>query len=170
IKINAVLAKQFNKNQLKDFLAWVKHHKVTVRFIELMETGDGATFFEENHLSGQTVKAQLLAKGWLQVVRGKLNGPAEEFCHPDYDGRIGLIMPYGKDFCKSCNRLRVSALGKLHLCLFAEQGIDLRELLNEDDTAATVKAIQAAMGNKEISHELDKRLTGATTHLAMLGG
>lgn len=79
-------------------------------------------------------------------------------------------MPYSKDFCKSCNRLRVSALGKLHLCLFAEQGIDLRELLNEDDTAATVKAIRAAMGNKEISHELDKRLTGATTHLAMLGG
>ena len=155
---------------MKDFLAWVKHHKVTVRFIELMETGDGATFFEENHLSGQTVKAQLLDQGWLQVVRGKLNGPAEEFCHPDYDGRIGLIMPYSKDFCKSCNRLRVSALGKLHLCLFAEQGIDLRELLNEDDTAATVKAIQAAMGNKEISHELDKRLTGATTHLAMLGG
>ena len=170
IKINAVLAKQFNKNQLKDFLAWVKHHKVTVRFIELMETGEGATFFEENHLSGQTVKAQLLDQGWLQVVRGKLNGPAEEFCHPDYDGRIGLIMPYSKDFCKSCNRLRVSALGKLHLCLFAEQGIDLRELLNENDTAATVKAIRAAMGNKEISHELDKRLTGATTHLAMLGG
>jgi len=170
IKINAVLAKQFNKNQLNDFLDWVKHKKVTVRFIELMETGNGATFFEQNHLSGQSVKTQLLAQGWLQVVRGKLNGPAEEFCHPDFEGRIGLIMPYSKDFCKSCNRLRVSSLGKLHLCLFAEQGIDLRPHLNSQDTPATVNAIQAAMGNKTISHELDKRLTGATTHLAMLGG
>lgn len=170
IKVNAVLAKAFNHNQLKDYLAWIKHKSVTVRFIELMETGNSATFFEQNHLSGQGVKDTLLAAGWLKVVKGKLNGPAEEFWHPDYQGRIGLIMPYSKDFCKSCNRLRVSALGKLHLCLFAEQGIDLREGLNEQDTAATVRAIQTAMGNKELSHELDKRLTGATTHLAMLGG
>jgi cyclic pyranopterin phosphate synthase len=170
IKINAVLAKAFNENQLSDFLSWVKTNGVTVRFIELMETGNGSEFFEKNHLSGQTIKAQLLERGWLQVVRGKLNGPAEEFFHPDYKGRIGLIMPYSKDFCKTCNRLRVSALGKLHLCLFAEQGIDLRALLTDQDIPATAQAIQAAMSNKHISHELDKRLTGATTHLAMLGG
>ncbi|MBQ4832275.1 GTP 3',8-cyclase MoaA [Pseudoalteromonas sp. MMG010] len=170
IKINAVLAKQFNKNQLSDFLHWIKTNKVTVRFIELMETGYTSEFFELNHLSGQTIKNELLAQGWLQVVRGKLNGPAEEYFHPEYQGRIGLIMPYSKDFCKTCNRLRVSALGKLHLCLFAEQGIDLRSLLTEQDIPGTAKAIEAAMSNKHISHELDKRLTGATTHLAMLGG
>ncbi|CAM2754079.1 GTP 3',8-cyclase MoaA [Pseudoalteromonas distincta] len=170
VKINAVLAKQFNHNQLSDFLDWIKYRKVTVRFIELMETGNGAKFFEENHLNGQALKTKLLDQGWTQVVREKLDGPAEEFCHPDYVGRIGLIMPYSKGFCKSCNRLRVSALGKLHLCLFANEGIDLREHLKSNDTLSTINAIQAAMANKEISHELDKRLTGVTTHLAMLGG
>ena len=174
IKVNAVLAKAFNHNQLKDYLAWIKHQSVTVRFIELMETGNGTQFFEQNHLSGQGVKDSLLAAGWLQVVKGTLNGPAQEFWHPDYQGRIGLIMPYSKDFCQSCNRLRVSALGKLHLCLFADQGIDLRDALNSGTTEhaldQTVKLIRGAMSNKTISHELDKRLTGATKHLAMLGG
>ncbi|MDW7551561.1 hypothetical protein R8374_22050, partial [Pseudoalteromonas peptidolytica] len=70
--------------------------------------------------SNQYITKQSTHREVNSLFRGKLNGPAEEFCHPDYDGRIGLIMPYSKDFCKSCNRLRVSALGKLHLCLFAE--------------------------------------------------
>lgn len=179
IKVNAVLAKAFNHNQLKDYLAWIKHKAVTVRFIELMETGNGSQFFEQNHLSGQGVKNSLLKAGWLKVVKGKLNGPAEEFWHPEYAGRIGLIMPYSKDFCQSCNRLRVSALGKLHLCLFADQGIDLRSALNNGNTSPdqnqqaveqTMAVIRAAMSNKTISHELDKRLTGATRNLAMLGG
>jgi cyclic pyranopterin phosphate synthase len=64
----------------------------------------------------------------------------------------------------------VSSSGQLHLCLFAEQGIDLRHLLQTQNVELVSQAIIAAMSNKEISHELQNHFTGATKHLASLGG
>jgi len=170
VKLNAVLLNSFNYHQFDDYLAWLKSKPVTVRFIELMETGDNKEFFKENHVSGETIKQRLLAQGWTQVIRDKLAGPAQEFFHPDYQGRIGLIMPYSKDFCQSCNRLRISSLGKLHLCLFAGQGIDLRPLLKQGKVDLVCEALVAAMSDKVVSHELQQHFTGATKHLASLGG
>ncbi len=170
IKINTVLLKQFNHQQLGCYLSWLKTSALTIRFIELMETGNNRQFFNQNHVSGEKIKQQLQASGWQPVIRHNWAGPAEEFFHPDYVGRIGLIMPYSKDFCRSCNRLRVSSLGQLHLCLFAEQGIDLRSYLRADDITGCSQLLQQALQQKKASHQLLERQTGATTHLAMLGG
>ena len=170
VKLNAVLLKSFNQNALSLYLPWIKNKNVSVRFIELMQTGNNLAFFEQNHMSGSDVKRYLLDEGWQPVIRDKLAGPAQEFFHPDYLGRIGLIMPYSKDFCSNCNRLRVSALGNLHLCLFAEQGIPLRQHLTEQNVETCIKALKDAMFDKKATHELQQGFTGATTHLAMLGG
>ncbi|MFD2164910.1 GTP 3',8-cyclase MoaA [Thalassotalea euphylliae] len=170
VKINTVLMRQFNFGELERFLAWIKSRPVSLRFIELMQTGDNATFFGEQHVRGETIKEYLLKTGWLPAIKDKTAGPAQEFYHPDYVGKIGLIMPYSKDFCQSCNRLRISSLGKLHLCLFAEQGHDLRPLLAENDADAIADRITALLGDKKVSHFLHEKLTGATKHLSMLGG
>lgn len=170
VKVNAVLLKPYSEGQMHSFMAWLKSMPVTLRFIELMQTGDNQLYFKHNHLSGQPIKQQLLEQGWVQLLRDNTAGPAQEFSHPDYAGRIGLIMPYSKDFCSSCNRLRVSALGKLHLCLFAEQGLDLRALIQQGDVAALQQQLMDLLGHKEASHWLDQGYTGATRHLAMLGG
>lgn len=170
VKVNVVLMRQYNGSELDAFLNWVKQVPVTLRFIELMQTGDNQVFFENNHLSGQPIKQRLLDDGWVQIVRTRDAGPAQEFWHPDYAGRIGLIMPYSKDFCASCNRLRVSATGKLHLCLFAEQGLSLRPLTQADDIEPLQHKLRALLGDKEASHWLQQGYTGATKHLAMLGG
>lgn len=170
VKLNAVLLNAFNYHQFDRYLQWLKHMPVTVRFIELMETGDNKDFFKQNHVSGETLKQSLLERGWTQVIRDKLAGPAQEFFHCDYEGRIGLIMPYSKDFCQSCNRLRVSSNGQLHLCLFAEQGIDLRTHLKNQEVDKVCDSLVAAMSNKVVSHELEQHFTGATKHLASLGG
>lgn len=108
--------------------------------------------------------------GWQPIVPRKDAGPAQEFYHPDYAGKIGLIMPYSKDFCKTCNRLRVSAPGKLHLCLFSENGIDMRDLLAKGDVQEVVTFLKHALGTKHATHYLHEGKTGATKHLAMLGG
>ncbi|GGD77773.1 GTP 3',8-cyclase MoaA [Lacimicrobium alkaliphilum] len=170
VKINSVLLKPYSDSMLSNALDWLKHKPVTLRMIELMQTGDNQPFFNDNHISGQPIKQRLLEQGWGQILRDKSAGPAQEFSHPDYTGRIGLIMPYSKDFCKSCNRLRVSSRGKLHLCLFAEQGLDLRPLLREGNMDALQQKLVTLLGQKEASHWLDKGYTGATQHLAMLGG
>ena len=93
------------------------------------------------------------------------------FSHPDYQGEIGLIMPYEKDFCQSCNRLRVSAVGNLHLCLFGEQGITLRDLLAEDGHDAELKArLQRALQHKRETHFLHQGDSGITPNLSVIGG
>ena len=170
VKVNAVLLRQFNQHQLNDFLHWLKKMPVSLRFIELMQTGDNKAFFEANHVSGQGIKQQLLANGWSQLLREKTAGPAQEFFHPDYQGKLGLIMPYSKDFCASCNRLRIAATGKLHLCLFAEQGLDIRPYLQANDQEGLQQELVRLLGDKQATHWLQDGYTGATKHLAMLGG
>jgi cyclic pyranopterin phosphate synthase len=79
-------------------------------------------------------------------------------------------MPYSKNFCDNCNRLRISALGKLHLCLFAQQGIDLRPTMKTQNAFLLASEIAACLSDKQKNHDLLAGNTGATTHLAMLGG
>lgn len=170
VKVNAVLMRQFNQAEMGSFLDWVRLKPITLRLIELMQTGDNVDFFERNHVSGSPIKEDLISSGWSQIIRSKSAGPAQEFSHPDYQGNIGLIMPYGKDFCASCNRLRITAKGKLHLCLFAEQGLDLRAFLQNQDQQALQNRLVTLLGDKEATHWLQEGFTGATKHLAMLGG
>lgn len=170
IKFNSVILKQFNFGGLGQFLEYLKTHAVTWRLIELMQTGDNAPFFEENHIRGEDIKQDLLAKGWQRVLREKHAGPAQEFSHPDYLGNLGLIMPYSKDFCATCNRLRVSSSGKLHLCLFSEHGLNIRDSLSTGDVDGACEALRAHLNLKTASHELQRGFTGATKQLAMLGG
>ena len=171
IKVNAVMLKGFNDNQLGRFLDWLRDKPITLRFIELMQTGDNAEFFAERHVAGEDIRQILLKQGWTQTLREKDSGPAQEFYHSDYQGRIGLIMPYSKDFCATCNRLRVSATGKLHLCLFSENGLNLRQLLESDDQHdELLQFLHAQLADKKVSHFLQDGFSGGTRHLAMLGG
>lgn len=171
VKVNTVLMRGLNDNQIERFLAWLKDKPITLRFIELMQTGDNAEFYAQHHVRGADIKTTLLGAGWAQTPRDKDAGPAQEFYHPQSRGRVGLIMPYGKDFCTTCNRLRVSATGKLHLCLFSEHGIDLRPLLSTDNQRdELIGFLQNQLQTKKVSHYLQQGLSGGTRHLAMLGG
>jgi cyclic pyranopterin phosphate synthase len=149
VKTNAVLMKRYNEQKLQIFLILLKTTSVTLRMIELMQTGDNVTFFNQNHVSVMPIKQHLIESGWGQLIRDKTAGPAQEFSHLDSQGRIGLIMPYGKDFCATCNRLRVSAIGNLHLCLFAEQGLDIRDALRSADSNELQAQLFALLGDKE---------------------
>nr|WP_246538525.1 GTP 3',8-cyclase MoaA [Nissabacter archeti] len=171
VKVNAVLMRDVNHKQLPAFLNWIKDRPIQLRFIELMETGDGSDLFRKHHVSGEVIQRQLMQQGWQLQLRGRSDGPARVFRHPDYQGEIGLIMPYAKDFCASCNRLRVSAIGNLHLCLFGEQGVPLRDLLADDrDHEALLDRIQGGLHRKKQTHFLHEGNTGITQNLSFIGG
>jgi len=171
LKVNAVLMRDLNDHELPAYLEWIRHRPVELRLIELMQTGEMNHFFDKHHLSGQRIERQLLAQGWQLQPQTRDAGPAVVYRHPDYQGAIGLIMPYSPDFCASCNRLRVSAKGKLHLCLFGEAGIELRHLLRSDDQLPALQAtIREQLQYKKSSHFLHEGVSGATRNLAMLGG
>lgn len=171
IKVNTVLMRDVNDNSLHTFLDWIKNRRIQLRFIELMETGEGANLFAKRHVSGESIRQRLQQLGWLQGLRTPIDGPAQVFSHADYLGEVGLIMPYEKDFCLSCNRLRVSAHGNLHLCLFGEQGISLRDLLSSDSLLDELKdRIQDKLQQKQQTHLLHQGNSGITQNLSFIGG
>ncbi|MDX5627244.1 MULTISPECIES: GTP 3',8-cyclase MoaA [unclassified Brenneria] len=171
VKINTVLMRDVNHASLHTFLQWIKDRPIQLRFIELMETGEGSKIFRQRHISGDVILRQLLSQGWCEQARGRSDGPARVFRHPDYQGEIGLIMPYAKDFCQSCNRLRVSAIGNLHLCLFGEQGIPLRDLMADDSQLDALKSrISGGLSSKKQTHFLHQGNSGITQNLSFIGG
>jgi cyclic pyranopterin phosphate synthase len=171
VKVNVVLMKDLNAKELPSFLNWIKDRPIQLRFIELMQTGEMDELFQNHHVSGVDIRNQLIANGWILKARQNNDGPAQVFVHADYKGEVGLIMPYEKNFCESCNRLRVSAMGKLHLCLFGEHGVELRDLLQEDaQEQALIERIQAQLQTKSVSHFLHDGNSGMTPHLASIGG
>ena len=171
IKVNTVLLRDVNDHELEAFLTWLRDEDISLRLIELMETGANKDYFTRHHIGGQEIKDRLLALGWSELAREEGAGPAQEFSHPDYQGRIGIIAPYSKDFCNTCNRLRVTATGDLRLCLFGNGGYSLRHLLQHRDQRSELqKTITGLLVQKAPSHLLHFHQTGATPHLAALGG
>ncbi len=171
VKLNTVLLKGLNDAELDHFIDFVEDKPMSLRFIELMRTRDNQDYFKAHHLPGKAVTEKLLERGWRKRLRAEGAGPAQEFEHPDSAGTIGLIAPYSKDFCKSCNRLRVEAKGSLHLCLFGEGGYSLREYLQSDDSQEELQSkILDLMKFKVSAHFLHEDNSGVRDHLASIGG
>ncbi len=171
VKVNAVLLKDINDIELDLFLNWVKTTPISVRFIELMQTGDNLDYFNKFHVSATSLRDKLLLEGWYIKPSVKDAGPAVELIHDDYIGSIGIIAPYSKDFCTGCNRLRVTSKGDLRLCLFGNQGKPLRHLLQHADQLEPLKQlILEQLAFKASSHFLGLGDTGATANLSTIGG
>ena len=84
VKVNTVLMRDVNHHQLDTFLAWIKPRPIQLRFIELMETGEGSELFHKHHISGMVLRDALLERGWIHQIRSRSDGPAQVFCHPEY--------------------------------------------------------------------------------------
>lgn len=170
VKINTVLMRGLNHTMIREFLEFVREKRLTLRFIELMQTGDNTDFFYRHHLDGQNIINLLGEEGWKESSTKAHAGPAREFHHADYLGGIGLIMPYSPNFCASCNRLRVSSDGQLFNCLFTNQHHDLRNLIGSSDLPTLMEHVRKTVLGKHAKHDLHKSDPGATRQLAMIGG
>ena len=173
IKINAVLLSGINASE-KDFSLWgefIKKNKVDLRYIELMQTGDNLDYFNKYHISSKVFKDYLSKKKWIYQTFGKDAGPSLNYINPDYKGKFGIIAPYSKNFCKTCNRLRITSRGDLRLCLFGNTGISIRHLLQRDDQIGELQdLILGQMKFKKESHYLELGETGLTKNLSTTGG
>ena len=173
IKVNAVLLKDINDNQ-EEFDAWsefINQNDISFRYIELMQTGDNLDYFKKYHQNAKVFREYIETKGWKTVDRALDDGPALNYKNENSKGQFGVIAPYSKDFCKTCNRLRITAKGELRLCLFGNTGTDLRKYLQDPKQKdELVDLILTQLRFKKESHYLELGNTGITPHLASIGG
>lgn len=172
IKINAVLMAGQTDVEFSNFLEYVKDKAITMRFIELMQTGClTKDFLSDRQMQTKSMIDELKTQGWTELRKNQHSGPALEFQHANFKGRMGFISPYADKFCESCNRLRISSQGRLQLCLFGQQEIDLRPFLQRADQKDDLKnIILASITQKDKTHYLHENNPGIRGNLASIGG
>ena len=159
IKINTVLMKGFNDNEALDFVRLALSKPFQVRFIEMMPVSEVSAGRSADFLPTRQLLETINRHFRLEPLAGKKNksdGPARLYKMKDGLGEIGFINPVSDHFCSTCNRLRLTADGKLRACLLNDVEIDLREALSrncDDDELAGL--IREAILLKPQKHDLD---------------
>jgi cyclic pyranopterin phosphate synthase len=127
VKLNCVVMRGRNDDELGDFAALTRDRALFVRFIELMPVEENLELQHEAYVSSDEILKRVGTIESLVPVAGPGgNGPARYFAFPCARGAIGVISPLSHDYCETCNRVRLSADGRLRLCLFGDYEIDLR--------------------------------------------
>ena len=173
IKVNAVLLKNVN-DSLEEFQNWerfINNNEIDFRYIELMQTGDNLEYFKKYHISASNFRKYIESTDWKEISQIRDAGPSINYVHSKLKGKFGIIAPYSKDFCSTCNRLRITAKGELRLCLFGNTGTNLRPYLqNQNQKDELIELILKQLRFKKESHYLETGNTGITPHLASIGG
>ncbi|MCQ4635641.1 GTP 3',8-cyclase MoaA [Anaerovorax odorimutans] len=145
IKINNVLMGGFNDDEVEDFVNLTKEQPIEVRFIELMPIGGGIGFDRAQFVSCETVLERVPQLHSLN----REEGVARLYALPGAAGRVGLIRPVSCEFCEGCNKIRLTADGKLKPCLHSDQEISLKGL----DTDQMEETLRGAIMDKPQKRE-----------------
>ena len=130
IKINCVVMRGRNDDELAEFAAVTRERPWHVRFIEVMPTGDNLGISRDEYVPAAEMLERVRALGELHPVEGPGgNGPATYFAFPGAPGTVGVITPMSHNYCDRCNRMRLTADGQLRPCLFGAIQTDLRDPL-----------------------------------------
>jgi GTP 3',8-cyclase len=134
IKLNCVVMRGRNDDEVADFAAMTRERPWHVRFIEVMPTGDNLGVSRDEFVSSDEILARVGEIGALEPVAGPAgNGPARYFAFPGAAGTVGVITPMSHNYCGSCNRMRLTADGQLRPCLFGSIQTNLRDPLRRGD-------------------------------------
>lgn len=143
IKLNVVVVRGFNDQDVTDLAKLSVDHDWQVRFIEMMPFGDVATFAKEQIITDAQIRERIAADYLpLEAVNdGQLDGEARIYRFPNAKGTVGFISSVSAPFCASCNRARLTADGVLRLCLLRDKEVDLLTPLRAGATEADIKQI-----------------------------
>ena len=157
IKVNAVAMRGFTEDEVLPFAQFAREHPFEVRFIEFMPLDADHAWTPDSVLSGDEIRAIIETRFPLEPEPREPSATARVYRFADGQGRIGFINPVSEPFCGDCNRIRVTAEGKLRTCLFSLNETDLREPLRSgasDDELEQL--IRDAVWRKELKHHVNE--------------
>ena len=156
LKINCVVIRGSNDDELEAFAELTRERPAYVRFIEVMPVHENVGLQRDAYVSSDEILARLSALEALRPVSGPGgNGPARYYAFAGARGAVGVISPLSHDYCERCNRVRLTADGRLRLCLFGDHAVDLRGPVRAGATTAELtELLHAAMLIKPERHHL----------------
>jgi len=156
IKINMVAIRGINDDEIEAFARLTLQYPLTVRYIEYMPAGNGKEWQEESVLTVPQIQSRLEKVGKLiPIPQDQWDGPARRYRIEGALGEIGLIGAVSSHFCGDCNRLRLTPDGKIRLCLFSDEEIDVREVLRRGCSDDELRArFLAALETKPERHHI----------------
>jgi len=171
VKINMVVMSGINDDELLDFAGKTTNKGWHVRFIELMPSSSKETAASQ-FISVSDMRQHLELLGKLEPCLVSVgNGPAKYFRLPKAKGTVGFITPVSEHFCFHCNRLRLTADGKLRSCLLSEEEIDMRQPLRSGASSAELKKlIGEAVASKPLGHHLAEGCVPQDRSFSQVGG
>ena len=128
VKINCVVIKRFNDDEVYDFIEMANYYPIDVRFIELMPLGEGEYFYENGYFNISNFINDI---DELYKIEDEKGSTARLYQAKYSKGRIGIITPISCQFCNTCNRIRITSDGKIKLCLHSNEETDIRYYLNK---------------------------------------
>lgn len=176
IKLNVVLIKGQNDDEILDFLEYTRNHNVNVRFIEFMPIGNPIKMWKKEYIGLDNV-FKICKENNFEYTPIELNGngPSDNYQISQFKGSFGLIHPISAKFCENCNRMRITADGYVKACLYWNEEINIREAIS--DKKEFRRLIQKSLDNKPLNHEMamdeaDKIIDKAPTwrHMSQIGG
>jgi cyclic pyranopterin phosphate synthase len=153
VKLNVVLVRGENEHEARGLVQWAWERGIVPRFIELMPLGEGAKL-ADRRVTADEVRALLgdLVDGSLETG-GEDHGPARYARSAEHDARVGFITPLSDEFCGTCNRVRITAMGDVRACLASRRALSLRDVMREGgDDRALAWAIHLALAGKARGH------------------
>lgn len=175
VKVNSVLQRGANEDQIEPLAAWAREAGVVLRFIEFMDVGT-TNGWDRTRVVPATEVVDRLARRWaLEPVEPARPGEvAERYRYLDGAGEVGVIASVTRPFCRTCVRARLSAIGELFTCLFAAAGHDLRAVVRSgaDDQAVydAVAALWRARTDRASELRTAEGLTGPRVEMSYIGG
>lgn len=157
IKLNVVLIGGFNDSEIESFIRLTIDHDLDVRFIELMPIGEASSWSQKNFISNRVVLQRF--PGLIPLLAEDKGSPAEYYRLPGAKGKIGLINPISNQFCKNCNRIRLTADGKLKPCLHSDQEVDIRDSIRnsreKEKSGILANVLKVAIIQKPAGHQMN---------------
>lgn len=151
VKLNTVLVGGFNDSEIESFINLTKNEKIDIRFIELMPIGHTKDWSLDRFISSKAILDKF--KELKAITKEDVSSPADYYKLPDGKGIIGFISPISCKFCKNCNRVRLTADGKVKNCLLSNDEMDLRPALRNGEDLK--KIIVGLIKNKPKEHDLE---------------
>jgi cyclic pyranopterin phosphate synthase len=174
IKINAVIVRGHNENEVADFAAFAREHDVKMRFIEFMPLDSGHEWSRADVVSGREIRERISERfplAPLDVFRGSETSSRYRFADGG-KGEIGIIAPVTEPFCGACSRIRLTADGQIRTCLFSTVEHSLRDVVRTGATRAEIiEFIESVVLKKEPRHYINEpQFVAPSRSMSFIGG